>query len=101
MLTSPAELRPSSRLSEYATNGLTAATPATPQRHTPSTRLNAACSTSDRLCSSCRGSATGMFGDRTLELMRRGYLWAPRLRAGAAAVSTRVLGRPAVVVAGP
>lgn len=39
--------------------------------------------------------------DRTLDLVRTGYPWAARLRGGAPAVATRVLGRPAVVVGGP
>lgn len=39
--------------------------------------------------------------DRTRELLRTGYPWAARIRNGAPAVSTRVLGRPAVVVGGP
>src|SRR4051812_24278184 len=38
--------------------------------------------------------------DRTLELIRQGYPWAARLRAGALAMPTRLLGRPAVVVGG-
>jgi fatty-acid peroxygenase len=39
--------------------------------------------------------------DRTIELLRQGYPWAGRLRAGAAAVPTRLLGRRAAVVGGP
>ena len=39
--------------------------------------------------------------DRTIELLRQGYPWAGRLRDGAAAVPTRLLGRRAVVVGGP
>jgi fatty-acid peroxygenase len=39
--------------------------------------------------------------DRTIELLREGYPWAARLRRGAAAASSRLLGRPAVVVGGP
>src|SRR4051812_18472835 len=41
-----------------------------------------------------------MLGDRSLELMRGGYPSAARLRAGAEAAPTRVLGKRAVVVAG-
>ncbi len=43
----------------------------------------------------------GMDRDRTVELIRTGYPWAARLRRGAAAVPTRLLGRRAVVVGGP
>jgi fatty-acid peroxygenase len=43
----------------------------------------------------------GMSRDRTVELIRTGYPWAARLRRGAAAVPTRLLGRRAVVVGGP
>jgi fatty-acid peroxygenase len=39
--------------------------------------------------------------DQTIELLREGYLWAPRMRRGAAAAPTRLLGRSAVVVGGP
>jgi fatty-acid peroxygenase len=39
--------------------------------------------------------------DRTLQLIRQGYPWAARVRAGAQAAPTRLLGRRAVVVAGP
>jgi fatty-acid peroxygenase len=39
--------------------------------------------------------------DQTLNLVRQGYPWASRLRAGAVAVPTRLLGRRAVVVGGP
>ncbi len=39
--------------------------------------------------------------DRTIELLRQGYPWAGRLRAGAAAVPIRLLGRRAAVVGGP
>jgi fatty-acid peroxygenase len=39
--------------------------------------------------------------DRTLELIRQGYPWAARLRRGAVAVPTRVLGRRSAVVGGP
>lgn len=39
--------------------------------------------------------------DRTLQLVRQGYRWAPRLRAGADAVPTRLMGRAAAVVGGP
>jgi fatty-acid peroxygenase len=42
-----------------------------------------------------------MESDRTVELVREGYLWAPRLRAGTAAVPARLLGRAAAVVGGP
>jgi fatty-acid peroxygenase len=42
-----------------------------------------------------------MAGDRTLDLLREGYPWATRVRAGAAAVPARVLGRRAVIVGGP
>lgn len=48
-----------------------------------------------------RGYARHMQRDRTLELIRQGYPWAARLRRGAPAVPTRLLGRPAVVVGGP
>src|SRR4051794_8656769 len=39
--------------------------------------------------------------DRTAQLIRTGYPWAARLRRGAVAVPTRLLGRRAVVVGGP
>lgn len=39
--------------------------------------------------------------DRTLDLVRTGYPWGERVRGGASVVRTRLLGRPAVVVAGP
>ncbi len=39
--------------------------------------------------------------DRTLEMLRQGYPWAARLRRGADAAATRLLGRQAVVIAGP
>jgi fatty-acid peroxygenase len=39
--------------------------------------------------------------DRSVELIRQGYRWAERLRAGAPAVATRLLGREAAVVGGP
>ena len=42
-----------------------------------------------------------MRGDRTIELIRQGYPWAARLRDGAVAVPTRLLGRRAAVVGGP
>ncbi|WP_219420062.1 cytochrome P450 [Pseudonocardia nigra] len=42
-----------------------------------------------------------MSKDRTLELIRQGYPWAARLRRGAVAVPTRLLGRRAAVVGGP
>ena len=49
----------------------------------------------------CRaGNATVVAADRTFELMRKGYPWASRLRAGAVAVPARVMGRRAVVVGG-
>lgn len=38
--------------------------------------------------------------DQTLPLLRQGYPWGSRLRSGAAARRTRLLGRPAVVVGG-
>jgi fatty-acid peroxygenase len=39
--------------------------------------------------------------DRTAQLLREGYSWAPRLRQGADVVPTRLFGRRAAVVAGP
>ena len=48
-----------------------------------------------------RGTAGRMRTDRTIELLRQGYPWAGRLRAGAAAVPIRLLGRRAAVVGGP
>src|SRR3954449_3544376 len=42
-----------------------------------------------------------MRADRTIELIRQGYPWAGRLRDGAVAVPTRLLGRSAAVVGGP
>ncbi|WP_219418288.1 cytochrome P450 [Pseudonocardia nigra] len=39
--------------------------------------------------------------DRTLQLIRDGYPWAPRLRSGAAAVPIRLMGRRAALVGGP
>jgi fatty-acid peroxygenase len=39
--------------------------------------------------------------DRTLDLIRTGYPWGERVRGGAIAVPTRLLGRRAVVVGGP
>lgn len=39
--------------------------------------------------------------DRSVELVRQGYQWAQRLRDGATAVPTRLLGRRAAVVGGP
>ena len=42
-----------------------------------------------------------MTPDRTIDLVRQGYPWAQRLRRGATAVPTRLLGRRAVVVGGP
>jgi fatty-acid peroxygenase len=39
--------------------------------------------------------------DRSIQLIRQGYPWASRLRRGAVAVPTRLLGRRAVVVGGP
>ena len=39
--------------------------------------------------------------DRTLDLVRTGYPWGARMRNGAAAVPSRVLGRRAAVVGGP
>jgi fatty-acid peroxygenase len=39
--------------------------------------------------------------DRTVGLIRTGYPWGERVRQGRAAVSTRLLGRRAVVVGGP
>jgi fatty-acid peroxygenase len=39
-------------------------------------------------------------GDRTLQLIRQGYLWGARLRDGAVAVPTRLAGRRAVVLGG-
>lgn len=39
--------------------------------------------------------------DRTLALFRQGYPWGSRLRQGAAAVATRLLGRRTVVISGP
>lgn len=43
----------------------------------------------------------GMDRDRTLDLVRTGYPWGERVRGGASVVRTRLLGRRAVVVAGP
>jgi fatty-acid peroxygenase len=47
------------------------------------------------------GYAAGMDVDRTAQMVLEGYPWAGRLRRGAPAVSTRVLGRGAAVVGGP
>jgi fatty-acid peroxygenase len=42
-----------------------------------------------------------VYRDRTIDLLHQGYPWGARLRQGAAAVPTRLLGRRAVVVGGP
>jgi fatty-acid peroxygenase len=42
-----------------------------------------------------------VIADRTLQLVRTGYPWGSRLRAGAVAVPVRLLGRPAALVGGP
>jgi fatty-acid peroxygenase len=42
-----------------------------------------------------------VIADRTLQLVRTGYPWGARLRAGAVAVPVRLLGRRAALVGGP
>src|SRR5215207_879829 len=42
-----------------------------------------------------------MATDQTLRLLREGYGWAPALRGAEAAVPTRLMGRPAVLIGGP
>src|SRR5205807_1559667 len=53
----------------------------------------------------CRCGPVGyrrrMLADRTLELVRTGYPWAPGVRKGATAVPIRLLGRRAALVGGP
>jgi fatty-acid peroxygenase len=55
----------------------------------------------ERVCLRWWRVVAGMFGDRTFQLLRRGYPWASELRRGTTAVPTRFLGRRTAVVGGP